>query len=171
MRFLSAGILALALCVLPLNAAGELSERRAPGFSLPDENMKYRDLADYRGKVVLLEIMLSTCPNCQKLSQTLERMKQKYGDQIEVLSVVIPPDNRSTVTGFKEKYGSSSTILFDCGQMVGSYMLPNPQRPRIHVPHLFLIDPEGMIRNDFDHTSTTIFEGKGLPEEIDRLLQ
>jgi peroxiredoxin len=153
-----------------LTAAGELSGRRAPGFALPDENMKFHDLADYRGKVVLLDIMLSQCANCRTLAQTLDGIKEKYGDRIVVLSVVNPPDNRATVTEFKKTYGSPGPILFDCGQMVGSYMMPSPERPRIHVPHLFLIDADGMIRNDFDHTSTDIFEGKGLTEEIDRLL-
>ncbi len=170
MRFLIM-ILGMSLTFsLSLNAAGELSGRRAPGFALPDENMQFHDLADYRGKVVLLEIMLSQCPNCQKLAGTLAGIKEKYGDRVAVVSVVNPPDNRATVTEFKKTHGSAGPILFDCGQMVGSYMMPSPERPRIHVPHLFLIDAAGMIRNDFDYTSTDIFEGKGLAEEIDRLL-
>jgi len=171
MRFLLVILAALALNVQYLDAAGELSGRRAPGFALPDENMQYHDLADYRGQVVLLEIMVSRCPNCQRLAQTLEKMKVKYGDRIAVLAVVNPPDNKATVTKFKADFKVTSLILFDCGQMVGSYLMPNPQRPRIHVPHLFLIDAKGMIRNDFDHTNTAIFEGQGLSKEIDRLLQ
>jgi len=133
--------------------------------------MEFHDLADYRGKVVLLEIMLTKCPNCQKLAQTLEKAKEKYGDRIAVVSIVNPPDTRAAVTAFKKDNNLSGTILFDCGQAVGSYLLPNPERPRIHVPHLFLIDSNGMIRNDFDHTSTTIFEAGGLDGEIDKLLQ
>jgi hypothetical protein len=40
------------------------------------------------------------------------------------------------------------------------------------VPHLFLIDGQGMIRNDFgyDFDTRNIFEGDGLDTEIDRLL-
>lgn len=154
----------------PLAAAGELSGRRAPGFSLPDGDMNYHDLADYRGKVVVLEIMLTKCPNCQKLAQTLEELKQKYGDKVVILAVVNPPDNRVSVEQFKSTYGVTSPILFDCGQMVGSYLMPNPERPRIHVPHLFLIDGDGIIRNDFDYSNTTVLEAKSLEAEIDRLL-
>ncbi len=168
-------LLAFAAVVLlgaaPIEASGALSGRRAPGFALPDENMKYHDLADHHGKVVLLEIMLTRCPNCQKLARTIEDLKSKYGERIAVLAVVSPPDNRASVVDFKKTHKISSPILFDCGQMVGSYLLPDSQHPRIHVPHLFLIDGDGVIRNDFDHTSESIFEGKGLAAEIDRLLR
>ena len=152
-------------------AADELSSRRAPGFALPDSSMKYHDLGDYRGKVVLLDIMQTRCPSCETLAQTLERVKKTYGDQVAVLTVVAPPDNKGTVTAFISKFHMTTPILFDCGQMVGSYLLPDPQRPSIHVPHLFLIDRNGMIRNHFDYTSLAIFEGKGLNEHIDHLLE
>ncbi len=38
--------------------------RRAPGFALPNSQMKVVDLADYRGKIVVLEFMQTTCPHC-----------------------------------------------------------------------------------------------------------
>ena len=40
------------------------------------------------------------------------------------------------------------------------------------MPHIFLIDGQGMIRNDFGYEfdTKTIFEGDGLNVEIDRLL-
>jgi hypothetical protein len=40
------------------------------------------------------------------------------------------------------------------------------------VPHVFLIDGQGTIRNDFGYEFNTrnIFEGDGLNLEIDRLL-
>ncbi|MBZ5584314.1 MAG: hypothetical protein LAQ30_19290, partial [Acidobacteriia bacterium] len=39
-------------------------------------------------------------------------------------------------------------------------------------PYLFLIDPKGVIRNDWGYSPFTkdIFEGKGLFNEIDRVL-
>ena len=43
----------------------------------------------------------------------------------------------------------------------------------IEVPHLFLIDKGGIIRNDFGYEESTrnVFEGAGLFMEIDRLLK
>lgn len=153
-------------------AAGELSGRRAPGFALPDLNLNYHDLADLQGRVVLVEIMQTTCPHCQALSANLERAKQKFGNQIAVLYIVNPPDNQGTVRGYVTQNGITSPMLFDCGQVSASYMMITPQRPSISVPHLFIVDQNGFIRNDFGHSEATknILEGTGLDAEIAKVL-
>lgn len=166
-------VLSLLVLGLPAFPAGELSNRRAPGFALPDHTvLKVHDLADYRGRVVLLEIMQTSCPNCQVLSQTLERVKAKYGDRIAVLSIVNPPDNTASVGRYIVTQKVTSPVLFDCGQVSASYLKITPSKPSIHVPHLFLIDQNGNIRNDWEHSTAAkaIFEGTGLHAEIDRLL-
>src|SRR5215831_3756398 len=55
--------------------------RRAPGFSLPDVKTEQHDLADSRGKVVILEFMQTTCPHCAAFADVLEQVQQKYGDR------------------------------------------------------------------------------------------
>lgn len=152
--------------------AGELSGRRAPGFALPDLNLNYHDLADLRGRVVLIEIMQTSCPNCKTLTANLEKAKKKYGNKIAVLHIVNPPDNQTTVKSFMAENGVTSPMLFDCGQVTASYMMITPQRPTLHVPHLFVIDQNGFIKNDFAHSDATrnILEGAGLATEIDKLL-
>ena len=64
---------------LILASAGVLSAqpaRRAPGFSLPDLDYKQYDLADYRGKVVVLDIIQTACPKCIELTRTLWRKRR-----------------------------------------------------------------------------------------------
>src|SRR5580692_11726376 len=86
---------------LVLAASGELSNRRAPGFALPDPSYKhYYDLQDFAGKVVLIDIMSTRCPHCLLLSTTLEQVKARYGGKVAILEVVLPPDNLDTVTKF-----------------------------------------------------------------------
>ena len=85
-------------------ASGELSNRRAPGFALPDpEYTRFYDLQDYRGKILLIDIMSTTCPHCLLLSSTLEKVKEKYGDRVAILSVVLPPDNQTTVSKYSSR--------------------------------------------------------------------
>jgi peroxiredoxin len=164
------------LCLLAsaalLSASGELSGRRAPGFSLPDLHLRQHDLQDYRGKVVVLDIIQTTCSHCAAFMQTLEKVQQKYGDKVAVLSLVNPPDNQVSVARFAASHKVTTPMLFDCGQAAVSYFKATPQHPTVNVPHVFLIDPEGMIRNDFGYEFNTrnIFEGEGLYTEIDRLL-
>lgn len=156
-----------------LSAAGELSNRRAPGFALPDANMKYHDLADFRGKVVIVNIMRTACPHCTTFSKVLQRAQDRYGSRLQVLSIVNPPENQAAVKKYLADNGLSTTILFDCGQMAASYLKLGPQNPSFDVPHFFVIDSSGMIREDYGYhmLSKRIFEGDGLFEVIDKYVQ
>jgi thiol-disulfide isomerase/thioredoxin len=157
-----------------LLGSGELSNRRAPGFALPDpEYLHFYDLQDYRGKVVLIDIMSTTCPHCLLLSTTLEKAKEKYGDQIQILSVVLPPDNQGTIAKFRAVNKITVPIICDMGQMTISYLNARPGMSKIDAPHLFIIDKAGIIRNDFSYNDQdkAVFEGSGLFPQIDRLLK
>ncbi|MEO7651991.1 MAG: TlpA disulfide reductase family protein [Bryobacteraceae bacterium] len=160
----------LLLCAMSLFAAGEQSGRRAPGFSLPDSSGKQYDLAEYRGKLVIIDFMQVACPHCKAFSAILESAKVKYGEKLVVLSIVNPPSDQKNVAQYIAENKTKSPILFDCGQAAYSYLRPSGSS--IAIPHVFLVDGEGMIRNDFSYSDKTksIFEGKGIYAEIDRLL-
>jgi len=160
---------------LLLGASGELSDRRAPGFALPDPAYeRYYDLQDYAGKVVLIDIMSTRCPHCLLASTTLEQVKSRYGDKVAILEVVLPPDNQDTISKFIQINNITVPVVCDMGQMTASYFKATPATMQhIDVPHLFLIDKGGVIRNDFayDESTRNVFEGAGLFAEIDRLLK
>lgn len=151
-------------------ASGELSNRRAPGFSLPDSSARQYDPQDFRGKILIVEFMQTDCLHCQKFSAILEQAKARYGAKLGILSIVNPPSDAKGVAGFVAQFKATSPILFDCGQVAYSYI--KPKSNSVSIPHIFLIDAEGMIRNDFAYGQDTlpIFEGKGLFTEIDKLL-
>jgi len=164
----------LAAGVLCLSAANELSNRRAPGFALPDLDYKhFYDLQDYRGKVLLIDIMKTGCPHCMLLTTTLEKVKQKYGDKVGILSVVVPPDTPAAVAEYISKNKVTIPVLFDQGQMTVSYFNARPDRANIDVPHLFIIDKNGMIRADYGYKDDdhAVFDGPGLYPVIDKLLK
>ena len=81
-------------------AAGDYSNRRAPGFSLADSHYQQHDPQDYRGRVLLVDIMTTTCPNCMKLADVLVEVKAKYADKIGIISVLTLPDNFQTADRF-----------------------------------------------------------------------
>ncbi|MBM3745100.1 MAG: TlpA family protein disulfide reductase [Acidobacteria bacterium] len=154
-----------------LAAADQYSNRRAPGFSLPDLNLKQHDLADYRGRVVLIDIMKTDCPHCRTLSKQLEQVKARYGQRVAILSVVTPPDNQQTVLRYIQANFLTTPVLFDCGQMAASYLKVTPQNPTVNLPHLFIIDGQGVIRHDYSfEAEPQAFEGKALFEVLDRIL-
>jgi len=164
----------IVVAALPLLASGELSNRRAPGFALPDSDYKHSyDLQDYRGKVLLIDIMKTDCPHCMLLSTTLEKVKAKYGDKVGILSVVIPPETSQNVLNYIAAHKITTPIVYDMGQMTISYFNAKPGQGRFDTPHLFIIDKNGMIRNDFSYSEDDkgIFEGPRLFSEIDKLLK
>ena len=147
-------------------SAGRLSGRRAPGFSLMDVNYNQHDLADYRGRVVLIDFIRTDCPFCQSFAGVAERIRTRFGDSATVLTIVnAPPDNLKTVGDFIEKHGVKNPVLFDTFQVAASYMKLAPVNPQFALPHLFLIDANGQIVNDYEYDggNDKYFSGEGTP--------
>ncbi|MEO8027882.1 MAG: TlpA disulfide reductase family protein [Bryobacteraceae bacterium] len=169
MRLFAFLIVAAGLCF----GANELSNRRAPSFTLPDSNLKDYDLLDFRGKWVLIDFMKTDCPHCVALSKNLEPLKAKYGAKVQVLSVVIaPPENQDSVKRYAMQNKVTSPIVFDQGQMTRTYFRLTPQKPSYDTPHLFVIDPAGRIVRDwgYDDKNKALLEGPGLGKELDGLI-
>jgi peroxiredoxin len=143
--------------------------RRAPGFSLPDVKTEQHDLADSRGKVVILEFMQTTCPHCAAFADVLEQVQQKYLDRVAIVSVVNPPDDQPRVRQFIAAHRITYPVVFDCGQVAYSYL----RSASFDIPHVYLIDANGGIREDFVYTPATrdIFEGKSIFSHLDALLK
>jgi thiol-disulfide isomerase/thioredoxin len=153
---------------------GQTAMRRAPGFALPDpEYKRFYDLQDYRGKVLVIDIMSTTCPHCMLTSTTLEQVKKKYGDKVGILSVVLPPDDQSKIAAYVARNKVTVPIVCDMGQTTIAYLNAKPGQMSLDVPHLFIVDKAGMIRGDYSYNdgSREIFEGPKLYQEIDQLLK
>lgn len=162
-------LLAILLCSAALGSAQ--GPRRAPGFALPDPKMQFHDLADYRGKVLVLEFMQTTCPHCARFADILAEVDPKYGDKVAVLAVInLSTDNPGQIAQYIIGHKITYPVVMDQGQMMFSYIL-SPQGA--DVPRVYVIDPNGYIRADYvyDVTTRDIFEGKGLFTEIDKVLE
>jgi peroxiredoxin len=150
-------------------ASGDYSNRRAPGFSLADSHYQQHDPQDYRGKVLVLDIMTTTCPTCMKLAETLVAVKAKYGDKVGMLSIVTLPDNFDTADKFAKEYKITWPIVFDSGQVIMSYLKVTPSNPQVHFPHLFIVDGNGTIRDDFEGSEDKALTVDALSAEIEKL--
>jgi len=140
---------ALLLAALPL-AAQNLSGRRAPSFSLPDSTTKQHDILDYRGTWLLLDFMQTDCTPCKQLTKKLDTIKTQYGSKVTIVNILLtPPENSSTVTKYVAETKSTSTFLFDQGQVTISYFKATPQNPKFEIPHLFAVSPSGNIVKDW----------------------
>jgi peroxiredoxin len=144
-----------------------LSGRRAPSFALPDSNMKSYDILDYRGRWLLLDYMKTDRPASKSLSKELGQLKARLGAKVAILQIVLPPDNTATVAKYVADTKTALPILCDSGQSGMWYFKVTPEHPQFDSPHLFAINPQGMLVRDWNQLD---IEKGGYMPQVEALL-
>ncbi len=72
---------------------------------IPTPNAKPINLKDYRGKVVLLAVILTDCPPCVKSIDILNRAQTDFGKQgFQVIAVAGDPNVQFSLGAFAQRY-------------------------------------------------------------------
>ncbi len=144
---------AVSLCLATsLVAADTASLRKAPELAIDVPNQGQKLLSSYRGKVVALEFIFTTCPHCQAFSRMMTKVQQDYGPRgLQVLAVAINENADLLVENFVKDY----QVNFPVGWAPRDQMLAfmGYTSARFVVPQLALIDRQGVI-----HYQTTALE-------------
>ena len=86
---------------------------RVPDLSFYDAAGRPRRLADWRGKVVLLNVWATWCTPCRKEMPALERLQQKLGgSDFEVVALSIDRGGAADVRRFYEEIGIRSLTVY-----------------------------------------------------------
>ena len=123
--------------------ASEMIIHKSPelAFKLPGQGARL--LSQYRGKVVALEFILTTCPHCQAASQIMNKMQERFGKRgLQVIDVAIDPNADLKVENFAKEYHTNFEVGWVGLDQMMAYM-GFTERPV--VPQLILIDREGNI--------------------------
>lgn len=143
------GALMGAMVAMSLTAGAVEVGKEAPAFSLKDTKGAEVSLADYKGKVVVLEWINYECPFVKKhyASGNMGKLQEKYADQgvvwLAVNSAAAGKQGNMPAAALQaraEKEGSkASAVLIDEAGTVGkAYDATN-------TPHMFIINKEGVI--------------------------
>ena len=112
----------------------------APDFTLPGLDGKMVRLADYKGKVVLLNIWATWCPPCVEEMPSMEELYQKLkAEGFEILAVSMDISGAQAVRPFMEKHKLNFPALTDTEGAVKSLYQTTG------VPESFIIDKDGII--------------------------
>ena len=138
----------------------------APAFVLQDMDEELHKLADYKGKVVMLNFWATWCPPCRREMPSMERLHQSLNkDDFVVLAInqMETPDHVFAYTGQLD-VDPTFTLLFDTDSKVSlSYRVNG-------LPTTYLIDKQGNVRyravggREFDHPKVVAIIQKLLEE-------
>jgi peroxiredoxin len=124
-------------------AATSLVNQRAPGFVRVDLRNSPVRLADYRGKVVLLNFWATWCAPCLYEMPRFVQWQSKYGARgLQVLGVSMDDDD-SPVRALDRK------LHWNYPVMMGDEKLGELYGGILGLPVTYLIDPRGMVRARF----------------------
>jgi peroxiredoxin len=113
---------------------------RAPNFTLPALNGKMVSLADFKGRVVLLNIWATWCAPCVEEMPSMEKLHQEFKDEnFVILAVSIDQPGADVVRPFMKKHKLNFPALID-----SAGILKNLYRTS-GVPESFIIDKQGRI--------------------------
>lgn len=119
-----------------------LAEERpaAPPFRLPNLVGAEVHLADYRGKIVLLNFWATWCMPCRQEMPAMEKLWQRYRDQgLVILAVASDEGGESRVRAFVRRLQLSFPVLLDADSRASDgYQVSG-------IPVSYLIDREGRI--------------------------
>jgi peroxiredoxin len=137
----------LTTLVLAAGLLGAQTPRPAPEYSFTLPNGQTVRLSQYRGKVVVLEFLLTTCPHCLMASQTLAKLQREYGTKkLQVLGVAINSGAERELPTFIEQAGIGYPAGTASNQsMYGFLRLSLIER--VLMPQVAFIDKDGVIRS------------------------
>jgi peroxiredoxin len=144
-RALAVAVLTVASMWSPASAA--VVGKPSPEFAIRFNNGSQKLLSSYRGKVVLLEFLHTTCPHCQHASQVFSQLYTEYGDKgFQPLGVAWNDMASLLVPDFIKDFKVSYPVGYAPREEVLTY-LGFSEADRTVVPQLVWIDRKGVVRS------------------------
>ena len=133
----------------PDTSAESPDRQEAPDFSLQALNGKTIKLADFRGKVVILNFWATWVPQCMREMATLEELYRGYQENLVVLGVSVDSvdsDNTDAVKAYVEERKVTYPILIAPREMLYDYEIAC-ESPIETIPTTIIIDERGFIHS------------------------
>ncbi len=161
-RLIALAFVALSIAwVLACRRAGKnTSLQEAPDFSLADLSGHPLTLANYRGKVVLLDFWATWCEPCKTEIPYFIDMQNRYtGQGLQIIGISMD-DEVKPVRDFQQQFKMNYPVAIGNAKLAESY------GGILGLPITFVIDRQGHIyKRHIGQTDSSVFEG-----EVQKLL-
>ncbi len=145
--------------------------RPSPEFNIQLTNGKQVKVSDYRGKVLCLVFILTTCPHCQKTTQLLDGIYKDLAPRgFETVEAAVNqnPDIPGFIAQFKVPFPVGTA-----GVMPALDYIQWPKDKRPLVPFVIFIDRKGVIRAQYTGVDEAFFDNQQeqhMRDEAEKLL-
>lgn len=111
----------------------------APDFKLETLDGKPLNLADYKGKIVLLNFWASWCGPCRAEIPDLVELQNRYKNQLQIFGLLVDDEDRGGIQKFVEESGINYPVA----------LVPDEMRMQYGgiaaLPTSFIVDAEGRV--------------------------
>lgn len=137
---------------------GATIPRKAPSFAVNTTDGKQIQIASYKGKVVVLAFILTTCPHCQAATRAFSKIYPEYSPRgVQIVESAIEEQAAKTVPGFVQNFAPPFPVGYNTVYQAIEF-LQHPPMAIPHMPMLAFIDREGNIVAQYEGTSDFLVE-------------
>ena len=115
-----------------------------PGFVLNDLQGRPHSWSEFHGKVVVVNLWMTTCPPCKKEMPMLQDLQKKFANRGVVVVGISADDKASTAASFARKLRISYPLLLDPALMTDES--EQKKFGLLGLPTTFIVDTQGIVR-------------------------
>jgi peroxiredoxin len=147
--------------------------RKSPELAITKPSGEQVLLSDFKGKVVVLELMFVNSPHCVRLAQMLSELQGKLGPAgFQAVAVAFGPHSDQALLGHvSERLQLTYPMGSATSESVDSY-LGRTGTEVLKIPQIVVVDRKGMIRAASGATGNPALENESsLQDFVDTLLK
>ncbi len=159
-----------------LNAAPVIP-RKAPEFTILLNSGEQILLSNFKGKITVLEILLTTCPHCQRCSTVLQQIHNEMGGDksFSILAAAINPNNvteaRMVIPAYVARLGLKFPVGFSPREQAYKFLQADLNSGPVYMPQLIFIDRELNIRAQYAGTDSFFLdEEKNIKAKLQEIM-
>ncbi len=135
--FILSLILISGIGTVTIPPVAQAAGNEAPPFNLTSIDGTTFSLSDYRGTVVVLDLMATWCSLCDKEMNELSRLREAYPDVVIMTISVDPTETDEMLRDYKEKHNADWLFARDTDNVW------DDKYRDLGLPTIVLIDPQG----------------------------
>lgn len=148
--------------------------RPAKEFDFVEPSGKHVLLSSLKGKVVIVQGLITTCPHCQAMSQILTKLQTEYGPKgfqaMGVAGIDDSDNNPAKVQAYVTQFHLNFPVAYASRDTIVSFW-GHSVVERLMVPQVLIIDKKGVIQAESASEGTAELQmEQGLRMWIEKLL-